>query len=78
MGPIAIGSYRPNAFDRADLELLTALAQHAAQAIDNSFRHAQVELQSQLDSLTNVYNHGYFLKLLESHINKAKAGASTA
>ncbi|MGA7195325.1 MAG: sensor domain-containing diguanylate cyclase [Anaerolineales bacterium] len=71
-GLIAISSYRPNAFDRADLELLTALAEHAAQAIDNSFRHTQVELQSHLDSLTNVYNHGYFLKLLESHINKAE------
>ena len=71
-GIIAIGSYRPNAFERADMELLTALAQHAAQAIDNTHQHAQVELQSQLDSLTNVYNHGYFLKLLEQHINSAK------
>ena len=71
-GIIAIGSYRPNAFDRADLELLTALSQHAAEAIDNNYHHAQVELQSQLDSLTNVYNHGYFLRLLESHIHKAK------
>ena len=62
-GVIAIGSYHPNAFDRADLELLTALAQQAAQAIDNSYHHAQVELQSQHDSLTNVYNHGYFLKI---------------
>ena len=71
-GIIAIGSYRPNAFERADLELLTALAQHAAQAIDNAHRHAQVELQSQLDNLTHVYNHGYFLKLLEDHINSVK------
>jgi len=71
-GVIAIGSYSPNAFDQADLELLTALAQHAAGAIDNSYHHAQVELQSHLDSLTDVYNHGYFLRLLESHINKAR------
>jgi len=71
-GIIAIGSYRPNAFERADLELLTALAQHAAQAIDNAYRHAQVELQSQLDSLTNIYNHGHFLKLLKDQTDQAK------
>ena len=33
-GIISIGSYRPNAFDRGDLELLNTLAQHAAQALD--------------------------------------------
>jgi diguanylate cyclase (GGDEF)-like protein len=73
-GLIAISSYHPNAFDRADLELLTVLAQHAAQAIDNTYRHAQVEYQSRIDSLTNVYNHGYFLKLLESQIENARTG----
>jgi len=71
-GLIAISSYHPNAFDRADLELLTVLAQHAAQAIDNTYHHAQVEYQSRIDSLTNVFNHGYFLKLLESHIETAR------
>jgi diguanylate cyclase (GGDEF)-like protein len=71
-GLIVISSYRPNAFDRGDMELLTALAQHAAQAIDNAYHHAHVELQSQTDSLTNVYNHGAFLKLLENQLDAAK------
>ncbi len=70
-GIIAIGSYRPNAFDRADLELLNGLAQHAAQALHNSHEHAEVELRSQLDSLTGVYNHGNFLKLLEQRVDEA-------
>ncbi len=64
-GIIAIGSYRPNAFDRADLELLNGLAQHAAQALHNTHEHAEVELRAQLDSLTGVYNHGNFLRLLQ-------------
>ena len=72
-GIIAIGSYRPNAFDRADLELLTNLAQHAAQALYNSHEHAEVELRSRLDSLTNVYNHGSFLKMLQEHADQALA-----
>ncbi len=70
-GIIVIGSYRPNAFDRADLELLSNLAQHAALALDNAYRHSQVELQARLDSLTGVYNHGYFLKLLKEQADQA-------
>jgi diguanylate cyclase (GGDEF)-like protein len=69
-GLISIGSYHPNAFDRGDLELLTTLAQHAAQALDNTHEHEQVELRSQMDSLTGVYNHGNFLKLLQEQVER--------
>ncbi len=70
-GIISIGSYRPNAFDRADLDLLSTLAQHAAQVLDNSHRHEQVEMRSQLDSLTGLYNHGKFLKILQAQADQA-------
>jgi diguanylate cyclase (GGDEF)-like protein len=63
-GIMAMASYQPNAFDLGDLELLSSLAQHVTLALDNSVRHAQVEEQARLDSLTGVYNHGYFLKKL--------------
>jgi GAF domain-containing protein len=63
-GVIALGSYQPNAFDSADMELLSSLAQHITLALDNTIRHSQVEEQARLDSLTGVYNHGYFLKKL--------------
>ena len=63
-GVISLGSYRPNAFDSADMELLSSLAQHITLALDNTIQHAQVEEQARLDSLTSVYNHGYFLKKL--------------
>jgi diguanylate cyclase (GGDEF)-like protein len=72
-GIIAIGSYRPNAFDRADLELLSNLAQHAAQALHNTHQHEEVERQSKLDSLTGVYNHGNFLKILKDQADQALA-----
>ncbi len=72
-GIISIGSYRPNAFGRADLELLTNLAQHAAQALYNSHEHAEVEHRAQLDSLTGVYNHGNFLRLLQEQADQAAA-----
>jgi len=63
-GVMAISSYHPNAFDRGDLELLSTIAQRAALALDNTYHHALVQKQAQLDSLTNVYNHGYFIQTL--------------
>ena len=63
-GIMAMASYQPNAFDLGDLELLSSLAQHVTLALENSVRHAQVEEQARLDSLTGVYNHGYFLEKL--------------
>lgn len=70
-GIISIGSYKPNAFNRADMELLSSLALHAAQALHNASHHEEVELQAKLDSLTGVYNHGHFLKLLEEQAGHA-------
>jgi len=72
-GIMAMASYRPNAFDLGDLELLSNLAQHVTLALDNSVRHAQVEEQARLDSLTGVYNHGYFLKKLAEQAENALA-----
>ena len=63
-GIMAISSYRPNAFDRNDMELLSTIAQRAALALDNTYQHALVEAQARLDSLTRVYNHGYFIQAL--------------
>lgn len=63
-GIIAIASYRPNAFNRSDFELLSNIAQRAALALDNTYHHAWVEEQARLDSLTRVYNHSYFIQTL--------------
>ena len=63
-GVIALGSYQPNAFDSGDMQLLSNLAQNITRALDNAIRHTLVEEQARLDSMTGVYNHGYFLKKL--------------
>ena len=76
-GLLALGSYRPNAFDSADMELLSNLAQHITLALDNTIRHAQVEEQARLDSLTGVYNHGYFLKKLAEQAQDATINHTT-
>jgi diguanylate cyclase (GGDEF)-like protein len=73
-GLLAVGSYKINAFNYTDMELLTNMAQHAALALDNTVHHKQVENQTRLDSLTGTFNHGYFLKALQEHIDDALFG----
>lgn len=70
-GIMSIGSYKPNAFDKADLELLSNLAQYTTQALHNTYHHEEVEQRSQLDSLTAVYNHGHFLRLLKEQTDQS-------
>jgi len=72
-GVMAISSYRPNAFDRSDLELLSNIAQRAALALDNTYHHAIVHKQARLDSLTEVFTHGYFIQTLREQAETCKA-----
>lgn len=72
-GIMAISAYKPNAFDRSDMELLANIAQRAALALDNAYHHARVEEQARLDSLTQVYNHGYFIQNLKEQSEEAAA-----
>jgi diguanylate cyclase (GGDEF)-like protein len=67
-GIVAMASYRRNAFDQDDMELLESMAQQTALVIDNAYRYAEVERLSRLDSLTQVYNHGQFLAYLEEYV----------
>ncbi len=71
-GVLAVASYRPNAFNRSDMELLENLGQQAALALDNAYHHDAVERQARLDSLTQVYNHGYFLEVLRREAEDAR------
>ena len=70
-GIVAMASYRKNAFDKDDLDLLESMAQQTALVIDNAYRFAEVEQLSRLDSLTQVYNHGQFLACLEEYAQYA-------
>ena len=63
-GIIAVASYKPNDFNRTDLDLLENLGQQASLVLDNAFHHKEVQTQANLDSLTGVYNHGYIVNFL--------------
>ncbi len=75
-GVLAVASYTPNAFDRTALELLENLAQHTALALDNANHHSEVESRSRLDSLTEVYNHGYIVHILQQELEKARSSGA--
>ncbi len=68
IGLIVVANYQINAFDEEDQGLLLNIANQAAIALDNAKHHASVEDQAHRDSLTGVYNHGYFLKRLEEEV----------
>jgi diguanylate cyclase (GGDEF)-like protein len=55
-----------------DIRILTMFANQAGLAIENSKLYEQSLLMSHTDSLTRLYNHGYFQDQLAEEINKAK------
>ncbi len=76
LGLLAVGSYRVDAFDESDQEILQSVATQAAIAIDNARHHAEVEWQAQHDSLTDALNHGYFLVRLREEVERAEKSQS--
>jgi diguanylate cyclase (GGDEF)-like protein len=73
LGVMAMASYRRSAFSEQDLKLLENIAQQTALVIDNAYHHAEVTQQSRLDSLTGVYNHGYFLVYLKEFVEYSRS-----
>jgi diguanylate cyclase (GGDEF)-like protein len=56
-----------------DLRMLIMLANQAGLAIENSQLYEKTVIRAHLDSLTDVWNHGYFQFLLSIELDKAKA-----
>jgi len=53
------------------------LANHAALAIENSRLYEMVVLKSQMDFLTDLWNHGYFQIKLTEEISRAKKNSAS-
>lgn len=58
-----------------DMRMLTMLANQAGLAIENSQLYENALIRSHTDSLTNLWNHGYFQHLLLLELEKAKANS---
>jgi diguanylate cyclase (GGDEF)-like protein len=60
-----------------DLHMLIMLANQAGLAIENSQLYEKTLIQAHLDSLTHLWNHGYFQFLLHEEFEKAKASKTS-
>jgi len=56
-----------------DMRMLTMLANQAGLAIENSQLYEKTVMQAHMDSLTELWNHGYFQFILQIELEKAKA-----
>ncbi len=56
---------------KEDIRILTMFANHAGLAIENSRLYEQTVYQANTDSLTRLWNHGYFQHLLNEELKKA-------
>ena len=59
-----------------DLQRLMMLANHAGLAIENAKSYSEMVVTSQQDSLTKLWNHGHFQKLLQESIREGKKNRS--
>ncbi|MGE5309318.1 MAG: GGDEF domain-containing protein [Deltaproteobacteria bacterium] len=59
--------------NKDDLRMLIMLSNQAGLAIENSRLYEKTVIRAHLDSLTNLWNHGYFQYLLSVELEKSKA-----
>ncbi len=69
---IADNLYTQKPITEDDLKIFTMLANQAGLAIENSQLYEQVVYKSHTDSLTGLWNHGFFQHTLNLEIEKAK------
>jgi len=60
-----------------DLRMLIMLANQAGLAIENSQLYEKTVMRAHSDSLTELWNHGYFQFLLQEELEKAKIGKTS-
>lgn len=61
----------------SDLNRLVMLADHAGLAIENARSYTDAVVSAQQDSLTKLWNHGHFQKLLDEAVSEARRAEET-
>ncbi len=69
---VADNIYTKKPISDIDVRFFTMMANQAGLAIENSRLYEMVVQQSQSDSLTGLWNHGYFQKMLLMELQQAK------
>jgi len=76
MGVLSVQAIRANVFDGESQRLLEAMAAQTAMALENARLHAMAQEAAQIDSLTQVCNHGRFIKLVHEAISESNKNDS--
>lgn len=70
---LADNLYTKKPISKDDIRMLIMLANQAGLAIENSQLYEQTLVKSHSDSLSGLWNHGYFQYMLKTELEKAKA-----
>ncbi|MBP9855259.1 MAG: sensor domain-containing diguanylate cyclase, partial [Candidatus Omnitrophica bacterium] len=68
---VADNLYTQKPISEDDLRMFTMLSNQAGLAIENSQLYEKIKYQSYTDSLTDIYNHGFFQDKLNEGLNHA-------
>ncbi len=74
---VADNHFTQRAVDDDDIKMFTMLCNQAGLAIENSQLYEKIKHKSYTDSLTEVYNHGFFQDRLSAAIEQAKRNHQT-
>ena len=69
---VADNLYTQKPIEENDIKIFTMLANQAALAIENSQLYEMIVYKSHTDSLTDLWNHGYFQEKLTYELERAK------
>lgn len=72
VGVLNVNHTKENAFSGDDMALFTAVANQIAIAIENAKLFELTKKMSVTDSLTGLYNHGFFQKQLSEELERAR------
>lgn len=69
-GTLNLSSVRPRAYGEREKEILEHLAGQIAGAIMNAYFYKQLQEESRLDALTELFNRRYFNERLDEEVNR--------
>lgn len=72
LGSVVLGSFRPNTFDAASMDLLNLFVQQASLAIHNARLFEQLNDLAVTDTLTGLFNRRHFFYQAESLVVRAQ------
>lgn len=72
LGLLNVYKNKPDIFNEKDMDLLKAVAEQVAIALENARLYKETKIMSITDGLTGLYNHKFFIEKLDLEVTRAK------